>query len=389
MVDLSAGASSPSRARRGLRLGARTLDRYLISLMARPMLAALAVAMIALMLERFLRMFGLISGQHAGLLVIATMLANLVPHYLGLALPAAFCIGMIATLNGLARRHELDAMEAAGWSLRRVGAAFVASGVILSILALLLFGFAQPYARYAYREARHALVAAGWNGRVEEGVFVHFGDGTLLSAGRVGADGRTMAEVVLVVPDDGAETVVTARRGLVVPEPDARTVRLQLEHGVSMGPGGVLRFDRLLMARRFEALGPFRPRGSIRELTLGELAAGAKAAEPARAAELRAELNGRLVRAVSLVGIALMSVPLGAARNRAPAWPRIALALAILTLYHHALTLAQESGARGALDPAFALWGICAVFTAGAGVAFARATSRGGGSRRRLAPGPR
>ncbi|WP_348246128.1 hypothetical protein, partial [Salmonella enterica] len=74
--------------------------------------------------------------------------------------------------------------------------------------------------------------------------------------------------------ENGKPVAVTAARGLIVPEPETRTVRLVLEDGRTLMPdGALLEFDRLVVPRQFDAdEGPFRPRGeNARELTQPEL----------------------------------------------------------------------------------------------------------------------
>lgn len=361
-----AGVPAVAPPLRAVSLRPGIIDRYLLGLMLRPMAIALGVTMVALLSERLLRLVDLIADHDAALWPVLVMTLGLTPHYLGLALPAAFCIGLLSTLGNLSRYNELDALEAAGWSLRRIGAAFVVSGVILSTLSLLLFGFAQPYARYAYRAAKHAIAEAGWSGRIEQGVFFDVGDGIVLSAGEVDATGRVLRDVFVLVRDEDGETATTAARGIVLPDPAAGVVRLRLEDGVTMGERATLRFDTLLLSREFRLdANPFRPRGDLRELTLTELAgraagAGGLPPDPQRTAELHA----RIVRSVSLIGIALAAVPLGVVGKRRPSWPRMVLALGLLTAYHHILLFVQELGALGRIDPRLGLWGVWAGFMA-------------------------
>ena len=341
-----------------------SIDLHHLKLMFRPMALALGVTLGALLAERMLRLFDLIVDQGAGLMPVMTMALSLTPHYLGLALPAAFCVGLMSTLIGMSRNNELDALEGAGWSLRRIGASFVLAGVILALLSMLLFGFAQPYARYAYRAAKHAVVTAGWSGHVEQGAFLEVEDDIVLSATEVDASGRVLTRVFVLQRGEDGETATTARRGVVVPDSISGVVQLRLEDGVSLTPEGPLEFDALVLSRDFGADGePFRPRGASRELTLAELAQRTREEDSsAEALELEAEFHARVVRSVSLIGIALVGVPLGVVGKRTPAWPRIALALGLLTAYHHVLLLAQTLGAEGTVDPAIALWTACAAF---------------------------
>lgn len=341
-------------------------DRYLIVQMAPRMLLALAVVLLALIIERLLRLLDFITGHGADIGPVLGLVLNLLPHYMGLAMPAAFCIGILATLSSMARANEIDALEAAGWSLRRIGAPFVACAVLLSLFSALLFGVIQPYSRFAFNELRHVIGSAGWDGRVEQGVFLDAGRGLVLSAADIDASGRVLYGVFLVQVEDGEETVITAERGYVISAPEGDSVLLVLERGRALpAEGGALDFERFQLSRSFDAdENPFRPRGdSERELTLGELwdemhpASGAEP-EPRFAAEFHA----RLVRAFSLIGIALISVPLSVTRKRAGAWPRIVIAVALLAGYDNLVKLAAGYAEIGLVPAAPALWGAFIAF---------------------------
>ena len=342
-------------------------DRYLVRLMLPRMAIALLVTLVALLLERLLRLFDLVTAQGAEIGPALSMAVSLVPHYVGLALPAAFSIGILTCLASLSQQNEVDALEGAGWSLRRIGLPFIMCSLALMIFSSVLFGVIQPYSRYAYYEIRHQVLNQTWQGRVEQGVFIEAGPDLTLSAEEIDPTGRVLDRVfVLQKQEDGRELVLTARQGIVLPDPAANTVHLLLRDGVAMtSDGGRLDFDELRLNRTFSPEdNPFRPRGdSERELTFPELwalSAGVDGLTPEP--RYAAELHSRLIRAVSLIGVALLSVPLGVARKRSPVWPRIALAIGVLAAYDNLIKLVKGMADLGQVDPALGLWGLCGVF---------------------------
>jgi lipopolysaccharide export system permease protein len=40
------------------------------------------------------------------------------------------------------------------------------------VFSLIVFGYMQPYSRYAYRAVMHAAINAGWNGKLAGGAFI-------------------------------------------------------------------------------------------------------------------------------------------------------------------------------------------------------------------------
>lgn len=368
----------------------KTIDAYLLRLMATPMLAALAVTLGALLLERVLRLFELLTGKGAPIGLVVAMTLNLVPHYLGLAMPAAFAVGVITVMTSLSSANELDAMEGAGWSVRRIGAGFIVCASLLGILSLLLFGYLQPYSRYAFQAVKDELVNAAWDARVEAGVFVDAGDGMTISAEEVDPTGRFLTRVfVLQNEPDGGERILTSAEGVLIPNQAARTLRLRLVDGVAVSIGraeGELSatFDSLMLEREFDLDGAgFRPRGgSERELTQSELLTRIRGEDgfPPAGPEYVAEYHGRIVRALAVLGVPLIAVPLAVAGKRSPVWRRVLVALAILIVFQNLTKTVEGMAENGDIDPIWGLWGLCALYFALGFQLFATTASQGSDS---------
>ncbi len=351
-------------------------------------MAALAVTLSALLLERVLRLFELLTGKGAPLGLVVSMALNLVPHYLGLALPAAFAVGIIGVMASLSSENEVDAMEASGLSIRRIGAGFILCGVLLAFLSVALFGYAQPYSRYAFRDVRHQLINAAWDARVEAGVFLDAGQGMTISAEDVDPTGRFLEKVFVLQEAHTSERILTAERGVLIPNPEAGIVRLRLINGVAVSIGedeGELSatFDSVMLERSFDIKTPeFRARGgSERELTMGELWTRMQGAdnlpiEPRYASEF----FGRLVRALALIGVPLIAVPLAVAGKRSPVWRRVVVAIALLVVFQNLTKVMQAMENSGDVPAGVGIWTLCAIYFAIGLWLFVSTTSQGSGS---------
>jgi lipopolysaccharide export system permease protein len=106
-----------------------TLDRYLLRRALTPMMAVVVSTMVAFLFERLMRSFDLLSQTTQGFRFLTELLVNLLPHYVGLTLPAGFFIGLFVVVNGLNRSSEIDAILASGMSLGRFATPFVGLGV--------------------------------------------------------------------------------------------------------------------------------------------------------------------------------------------------------------------------------------------------------------------
>ena len=139
------------------------IDRYLLRLAFWPMVGATGVTLIALLLERTLRLLDMLAASSDRFGFVAQLAVNLVPHYVGLTLPAAFFLALVVVVNRMNQSSEVDALLAAGVSLTRLAAPYLCLAAALTAVSLLVFGFLQPYSRYAYRAVLHTAQNAGWN----------------------------------------------------------------------------------------------------------------------------------------------------------------------------------------------------------------------------------
>src|SRR3954452_10533024 len=146
-------------------------SRYLLAQIARPMITAILVALIALLAERTLRVIDLVVGWRGSLFVVFEMLGYLVPHYMGLAAPVAFFLGILLTFSRLSREGELAAIFASGIGLPGLLRPIFATAILLAAVTALLVSHLQPYGRYAYRAASFALTNASFANLLQGGMF--------------------------------------------------------------------------------------------------------------------------------------------------------------------------------------------------------------------------
>lgn len=365
----------------------RLIDRYILRETLKPLMASLLVVLIALLMERLLRLFDLMANHGGPFDLVVKLAANLIPHYLGLALPAAFFISMFIVVARLGEDNELDALQTAGLSVPRIARAWLGMGAVLMVFSIIIFGFLQPYGRYGYRAIYHLVVNAAWDATVPQSTFVDAGDGVTISADMVDATGRRLEKVfVQQERPDGEKWITTAATGALAASDDRQRVLLTLRDGVQVrvltdGRPQVLAFGELTLDRPFRLITePYRARGSNeRELTSVEL--WREMHDPQSVlprGKLVAEFHGRLARALSLPLLPLLAVPMGMAAKRARRGQGIALAALILVLYQHFVQLGESLADVGRVPVAVGIWVPFALFCALCGWLFHRADVRPG-----------
>lgn len=349
-----------------------TLDRYLLRRTLTPMSAVLISTMVAFLMERLMRSFQLLSQTTEGFKFLTELLVNLVPHYVGLTLPGGFFIGLFVVVNGLNKSSEIDAILASGVSLGRFATPFVALGLVLTLFSAALFGFIQPYSRYAYHAVLHAAENAGWNGDVRPKALLSAGPDVFLTADSTDASGRHLRHVFIrKLGPEGREDVLTATSADVLKTPGDRKATLVLIDGrqvsttrqaeVYVASFATFRFD-LPLAQSAKLL---RLRGDeVSELTLIELAQqGFGKAQPALPRQvLLAELFSRSSRALMLPLLPLLAVPFGLSAKRAGSGSAIVIGGLLLFAFETSMILGQAMVAASRLPAALMIGAPAGIF---------------------------
>jgi lipopolysaccharide export system permease protein len=343
------------------------IDRYLLRQILATCLVMTAIGLTVLLLERVLYLFGLIANPSNALSYVGQMLVMLLPHYLSIALPAAFFFGVLLTFGRLKQDGEFVVLMAAGCGLGRLLAPVVALAVIMTAIAALILGFLNPHAHYAYRALKHTVAQASLSAAVLEGTFIEADGLTFFAEGAVfGPNGLELDKVFVHQEGEEGETiVVTGRNGLLARNAvDGRPV-LTLEQGVRAeiaadGTGAnALSFSDLSwpVDTGNEA---FRARGRDQnELTLNELWAARQHATPESkpsAAEIAAELHKRLVLIASVPLLPLLAAPLALAGPVRSRRGGVAVGLLLLIIYYEALNFGDALAKRELLAPELGLW---------------------------------
>jgi lipopolysaccharide export system permease protein len=348
------------------------LDLYALRGLLGPLLVALGVVLVAQLLERLLRLFEIAAATGASPMLVLEMIGSLVPHYLGIALPAAFFAAIFMATARIGDDNELDAMLATGRSISRMAVPHLMVGGALVLFNLYLFGYLQPLTRYNYNATVHEVRNTGWNARLEANRFVTVSKGYTLAADRVAADGRTLGGVFVERHDAGTEQVVTAAQGRLVPSLEDMSLQLELGNGMIVDAAGeghvrVLRFTQGRINEDFTAVPPpYRERGSIamgkdagdavRELTLPELLAPPPQAGDVPRANRAGEFHGRLARCVMPLLLPLLALPLGMAAKRGRRVAGTVFAVLAVVALDQALSFGEAMAETGRAIPWLAVW---------------------------------
>lgn len=357
------GIATGGKGRRGP-LSATVLDRYVLARTLMPLSAALLIALLALLLERMVRIMDMLVNQGGPIVLVLKLLANLVPHYLGVALPLALFLGVMIAATRLSADGELDGLQSAGISLNRLLWPLLGLSFVLSLAMLAITGWMQPHTRYQYRALLYVATSSMVDLAIEKGAtFNRFGDYTIVVDDIVDG-GLTLRGVFIhkVTPEGGIE-IMTARSGTAARVPEDFSILLKLRDGRRLdtpADGGrlsVLSFEAIDLPLELTGVAAFRPRNAERELTLPELLEQAHSrtldVKPWR---IDTEIHARLVRTISTFFMPILGLALGLAAPRGQRVAGVAFGFALIGIFHYGLNFGEKAADLGKVSPLISLW---------------------------------
>src|SRR3954451_22813094 len=119
----------------------KTIDLYVLKKTIMPLAAAIGIVLMGMLLERLIHLLDLVVNQGGPFFLLLKLLANLIPSYLGLALPAAFFAGVLMAAMRLSGDSELDAIQASGVGLFRLMIPIMGLAVALMVCSVIIIGF--------------------------------------------------------------------------------------------------------------------------------------------------------------------------------------------------------------------------------------------------------
>ena len=352
--------------------GLSIVDRYVIRQVMAPLAVAMTIGLLVLLSERLVRLLDVTLGKKNSFAVIFELLGYLVPHYLGLAIPAALFLGLLFGFNRMSKDSEIDAFLAGGVGLHRLAQPVIALSLMLAFIALMIFGWMQAHTRYAYR----ALIYAVRNVEVfylaEEGVFMQANTRTFILDKLERSSNKF--ERIFLFDDrglEGSETLMAVDGSLIEKDGDPRPIlslndghRLKIEGAplkhrsekLPLSTSGT--FDRVDTPLGKISRTIFRPRGiDARELTLPELAEKLQnAPNDDKIDAFRAEFHKRLVSSATMLILPFLALPFALGTRRGQRAYRFAVALIILIAYHEVIEQGAVATRANGASPYLTIW---------------------------------
>ena len=343
----------------------KQIDRYLARLIFVPLLGTFVLAAMLLLLDRMLKLFDFVVSEGGPVAIVFRMLANLLPEYMGLAIPMGLTLGVLLAFRKLALSSELDSLRGVGLSYGRLLRVPYIYAIVLMCLNFFIVGYVQPRSQYAYQSLRYELSSGALGAQIKVGEFTDLGRRMALRVERSERGGTDLHGVFLhLAQRDGRTVTATAARGTFLATDDPDTILLRLADGRLVHDAPSYRVPRVLSFTQQDipidlpTIEQFRGRGDgTKELTITELLA--RGADPGVPQRLRnaamANFYFRMVEVLMMLIVPLFSVALAVPPKRSTSGLGIFLAVTFVVTYHKVNQSMEAVGARGTIDPLIAV----------------------------------
>ena len=342
------------------------LNRYILKNAAISIGGLIIFACCVLLLERLLRIFEIVTNSTNPGGDATTMIVNLLPYYLGMAVPIALLLGTTITIDRLSKSSELTAAFGSGFSLFHMTKPFLLLAILLSGITVFVEGYAQPVGRYKYRQTLNLVNQQSFTAALREGKFTKVERITFF-AGTEGKNGGIGPIFIYETNDEEGEgqaayRLTTAELGEINVVEGHPVLNLTNAQGfpVTNKVAGQVSAKRSAISRPADVK-PYRIRGDDeREMTSRELFQNRNGdqTETIDKNTNNAMLHLRISKSVLLLILPFIAVPFGLNYGRNPSSAGIFVGVVFLVSLQKALEFAQSLGADGKIPPWLGIWGI-------------------------------
>jgi lipopolysaccharide export system permease protein len=337
------------------------IHRYLIAEIIPPFAVSLLAFTTIVFSGRLLIITRMILVKGIGLGQILASTLYLFPYLLVFTLPMAATVGIILALMRLSVDYEMMALKTAGLSYFRLLAPILGFSLLVALLTFFLSTYASPWGQKSNRQLLTEVVKQRADVGLQEQTFNTDFQNLMLFVNRVDPQGDLVGVLVNISPEDENPQTIYAERGRIRYEPAQESMLLRLSQGWVIRWGSELGHRQTVKFKSYEIplrLFKYASPGQIseREMTMGELEAGIRAAPPGskRFIRLVVELHQRFALPLGALLLCLLAIPLGLSpRVHGRSWGLI-VGLLIFLVYYVVFTASWRLAFTTHLNPAVA-----------------------------------
>ena len=353
------------------------LYRYIFSEILSPFFLTLFVFTGVLFLARVLKLVDLVVNRSIPFLDIVLLFSYIIPAFLEVAIPMSVLIAVLTAFGRLSADSELVVIRAAGISLRQLTIPVLTFAALAFAAALTISLWIRPWANLKLGEGLFEIAKVKASAGLNEGTFSNFGALTMYAEQ---VDDQTGALTNVIIADNRSEEkgkVFFAKRGIILSDPNERTIVLQLFDGsLNEGAGADMSYTEfeinniLLPQNELIDEGATKDSKKSNEQVFGEIVRNINSIKALpqplspdqrkQLARYQVEFQRRLVIPFATLCVAIVGMALGIQPSRgARSWGNSAnftLGVTVVIIYYLLLAVASAVASNGKISPVLVMW---------------------------------
>ena len=345
----------------------RLIHSYIFKEMVPPFLLCLVVLTGTALLSKSTKLIEMGITYRVGLWSLILFIASLIPNFLIYIIPISFLVAVLFAFNRLSSESELTAMRASGLSLYRLSLPVLILAVIVYVFSLAVTVYLLPLGNNQLKRIISTVARTKSVAGIQENTFNSAFDGVTLYTGSIPKGGDTIADIFISDSrEEGEPTIIFAKRGTFVSDPDGQTLTLNLGSGTIHNSDDSSGEYRLISFNTYDYKIPitkgFAPQSvaskSNRELYLGELRSRIREKGERGVSQVPyiIDLHKRFALPASVFVFALLGVPLGIQKVRTARYTSFSIALGVVLTYYVLSTAMESLGESGKVGPILSVW---------------------------------
>lgn len=348
----------------------KIVDRYLLKEILVPAGIGLGIFTFIFLVSKLFRVMEMVVDKGVPIGYAIELFLCLIPAFLVFVVPMAFLLGILAALARLSADNEIIALKASGVGLYRFSPPVILLSVITFLLTSFLVFYAVPWGSKNFQETLFRLAGTKAKLDVQERIFnATFGD-LVIYVNKVSQDGKALEGIMIYDErDPQMNSTIVARKGYLVPDPEAQKLVLHLFDGSIHVQEEQDETYRTINFNAYqftvflkEEIDKARKKAHVRmlekEMSIGDLREKIKRKRE-RGQNVRpqlVELHWKFAIPFGVFIFGLVGLPLGVQRTQSGRSWGFVLCAFVFLLYYVLYCVGKNLGVSGIISPSLAAW---------------------------------
>jgi len=344
----------------------KTIHRYLfIELLKVFSISAVFLTTIFL-LEQMLYMSQMIANRGMTFFEGLKLMVFTCPVFLTISMPFSVLVASVTLFNQICGDNEYVAMKTSGWSFFFLLRPVILFSVLIYIATSFVVFYATPWGTQAFKKTIFKIIQQRAHIDIKPKTFNRDFDNIVLYANDKKAGNVLIDVFVSDKPEKGDSTIILAKQGIIIADPDTFKIKLQFQDGTvhDVTKDGksynILDFDRYERYLEIPDVERLKKKLVVRHkgYSYSTLKARIKSDRAGGAKTDRDEVKLAKMFAIPFACLifGVLGATLGIKSNRSGKSAGIIVAIFVIPLYYLTMVFAQDLGSHGLLNPTFAMW---------------------------------